>query len=165
MKLPDMSRSPFFLVISSDSPVSRDSFTCTSPALTSASAQTWLPALKMTISSSTSSSALTTEVLPFRTTEALGAFNMVRLSRTCLARTSWIIPIRVLAMMTGRKVKSRKDPTIQSRTASTTKIKLKYVKTLSCMISFVVLDGGSTALLVQPWSLCSCTCWLVSPVL
>ena len=56
-----------------------------------------------------------------------------------------IIPISVLAMITGRNVRSLNAPTRQSKTASTRKIRLKYVKTFSCTISFVVLDVESTA--------------------
>ena len=68
-----------------------------------------------------------------------------------------MIPIMVLAIMTGRNVRSRKEPTRQSSTASTAKIRLKYVNTFSWMISFVVLEGGSTARLTQPCRRCSCT--------
>ena len=162
-KLPDISSSPFFFTISSDSPVSSDSFTCTSPAQTSASAHIWLPALKITISSSTSSSASITDFCPSRTTVAWGAFSIVRSSSTFFARTSCTIPINVFSIMTGRNVRSRKDPAIHKRIARITNIRLKYVNTLLWMISFVVLAGGSTAVFVQPCRRCSCTCWFVSP--
>ena len=61
-----------------------------------------------------------------------------------------MIPISVFAMMTGRNVRSRKDPTMQSSTASTAKMRLKYVKIFSCTISFVVFDEESTVLFVHP---------------
>ena len=64
-------------------------------------------------------------ILPSRTTVAFGAFSMVRLSSTFLARTSCIIPINVFAIITGRKVRSRKDPTRHNKIARTRKIKLK----------------------------------------
>ena len=67
--------------------------------------------------------------------------------------------------MTGRKVRSRKEPTRISSTARIAKIRIHYVNIFSCMISFVVLDGGSTERLTQPCRRCSCTCWLVSPFL
>ena len=124
-KLPDMSLSPRLFVISSDSPVSSDSLTWISPADTTASAHIWFPALKMTISSSTSSSEFTFLTFPSLTTLAWGAFSMLIFSSTFLERTSCTIPIRVLMMTTGRKVRLRKDPTRQSSTPSTIKIRLK----------------------------------------
>ena len=66
--------------------------------------------------------------------------------------------------MMGIKVRSRKDPTMISRTAISRKIRLKYVKTLDFTISEVVLEGGSTDRLSQPLTMYSSTCRLVRPL-
>ena len=88
-------------------------------------------ALKTTISSNTKSSESMDVIFPSRITRACGALSMFSFSSTFFARTSWMIPIRVLMMTTGIKVRLRKDPTRQTNTASTVKIKLKYVNTFS----------------------------------
>ena len=107
IKLPDMSSSPDSLDISSDSPVSSDSLAETFPSITTASALIWSPALNTTMSSSTSSLDGTLCSFPSRITRAVGAFSIESLSRTFFERISWIIPIRVLAIMIGINVRSR----------------------------------------------------------
>ena len=76
-----------------------------------------------------------------------------------------MIPISVLPMMMGKKVRSRKDPTRISSTAMMAKTRLKYVKRLLLTISRTVLEGGSTGVLAQPFSI-RCVTWAaLRPVL
>ena len=51
-----------------------------------------------------------------------------------------MIPINVLPMMIGRKVRFRKEPTRINNTVIIRNIKLKYVSVFDRMISFVVLS-------------------------
>ena len=81
---------------------------------------------------------------------ACGAFSRFILSSVRFARTSCIIPINVLPMTIGRKVRFRKEPTRQSKTVMIKKIRLKYVNVLETIISFVVLSVDRSLSFVRP---------------
>ena len=124
-KLPDSSLSPGAFAISSASPVSSASFTCTLPSSTRASAGIWLPALRIITSSRTSFSTGTSVSRPSRIAWALGILSSFSLSRVRLERISWKMPIPVFASTISMKVSSLNDPTMIKSTASTVNIRLK----------------------------------------
>ena len=67
------------------------------------SATTWSPAVTRTRSPTTTSPTGTSRGVPSRTTVASGATSAARLSRARLARTSWKVPIPMLATRMPRK--------------------------------------------------------------
>ena len=73
------------------------------------------------------------------------------------------MPMPVLATAMSRKSMSSKEPTATSRAASTTKMKLKKVKTFSRTICPTVLVGESTGSFAQPFCCRSFTWCRVSP--
>ena len=73
------------------------------------------------------------------------------------------MPTPVLAAAISRKVRSLNEPTKISSTPSTTKIRLKYVKTFPFTISFTVRVWVSTWILLSPASVLAFTSLAVSP--
>ena len=103
-------------------------------------------------SSRTSASDASSATAPSRTVRTLAAessvsFSMVRLDRSC-----WTMPMTALAATIKRKVMSFQSPTSSRHTASTTKIRLKYVSRFSRTICLSDLVGEATDRLSQPAS-------------
>ena len=142
VKLPLSTVSPGCLKIGSASPVSSDSFTSRPrTAITRPSTTTWSPGRNSNTSSSTTSLTGISTTRPSRTTLALGAVSSVSRSRVFLARSSWMMPMAVLAIITRPNRASAGGATIRTITSITLRIQLKRVKTLLRMISAVVRLG------------------------
>ena len=162
-KLPENRRLPASFLISSASPVRRDSFTDMQPCMTLASAQIWFPEASRMQSPFTSSSEGMRVSLPSRMTIAQGAFSMFILSRVLLARSSCRIPTPVLMMMMGRKVRFLQEPTMQSRTARIKNMRLKQVNRLDDMIFRTLLPVRISVRLESPLAALSSASAVVSP--
>ena len=162
-KLPESRGAPAFLAISSDSPVTRASFTVTFPLHTTASAHIWLPASNITISSSTSSSLPTQPSLPSRMTFVRGADTSESFSSVFLARISCIVPIMVFTKTTTRNVRLLYEPSTSSMPARMKKIRLKYVKMFVRMIFGMVFVVLPTSMFERPSSVRSSTCAALRP--
>ena len=119
----------------------------------------------MIISSLTRSSDCICCCSPSLTTIEWGAFNILILSRVFFARSSWNIPITVLPMMTGRKVRFLNEPTIHSSTVSMRNIRLKYVSRLDLTICPTVFCVLISVWLVSPLSIRSLTSSEVRPMI
>ena len=124
-KLPESSWSPGSFLISSASPVMRDSLTWHDPSTTSASAKIWLPFWKITISSRTVRAVSKVNGSPLRMTVAFGAERMERLSSVFFDLSSCTMPMPVLAKTMKRNVKFRQDPTAISAAARIKNTRLK----------------------------------------
>ena len=164
-KLPDNSISPFFFVISSDSPVTSDSLTLTIPSTTTASAQIWFPDVNLHKSPFTSVCESTSDSFPFLITLVLGALRSVSLSSTRLVLSSCIIPISVFITIIGRKVILIYDLTRINKHANIANIKLKYVNTLPATIWHTLLDWLLTVSLKSPSAVNLSTCSCVRPLI
>ncbi len=112
-------------MISSASPVISASLAEHSPETTTASAYTWLPAENSTMSSRTSSAVGMDSRAPERTTLPLGAVMMVSLSRAFLLRSSWTMPMPILANMMPRNMAFCQEPTESTQAARKKNRKLK----------------------------------------
>ena len=163
-KLPESSRSPGFLTISSASPVTSASLTRHSPAATTASAGIWSPGEKTAISSRTSWAASSSTVCPSRTARHFGAAMIFSPSTFFFTRRSCTMPMNILQNTGPRNVKFSHCRTAITQPASRKNRKLKYVKTFFAMISRTDAPGDSTGALPQPPSSRSCACAALKPV-
>ena len=134
-KEPESRSSPGRRTTGSDSPVRFDSSSA-SPSLATRvpSATIWSPAVTRTRSPTTTSPTGTSRAVPPRTTVATGATSAARLSRARLARTSWKVPIPVLATRMPRKRASLGLPKAIVPAPKTARIRLKTVKVLPTKI-------------------------------
>ncbi|CAM5693298.1 hypothetical protein SGRIM128S_04469 [Streptomyces griseomycini] len=135
-KLPDITASPGRLTTGSASPVSNDSSTSRFSAVVTVPSTTILsPWPRSMTSSMTISEALSVTHCPSRQTRGRLSPTIASWSRVRLARTSWTMPISVLARMTPPNNPSCTGPTIMMMTNSTPMIALMRVKRLLRTIS------------------------------
>ena len=163
-KLPDIIGSPGCLSTGSGSPVSSDSSTSSpSASLTSPSTITLSPMPSSTVSSSTISATATCCACPSRRTSGRASPISARLSRVCLARSSWTMPIAVLAMITRPKRPSWIGPTTRMIAKRMPIRALKRVKTLARTISESDRLERTGTSLTSPRATRSATSALVRP--
>ena len=148
-----------------DSPVRRDSSISVDLHFSTMPSTRACSPARMTIRSSTTISdwSISTS-FPSRTTETLGLTSREILSSLRLARISWMVEIRMLAMMipvadtalTTSSQMTRRIPMMKRTT-------LKGVKVFFTKMSVYVLLVRTSASLASPLALRSATSWLVSP--
>lgn len=163
-KLPDITWSPGCLRTESGSPVSRDSsISRPSASVTSPSTITLSPMPSSTVSSSTISPTAICSTVPSRRTCGRASPISARLSRVFLARSSWMMPIAVLATMTRPKRPSWIGPTTRMIANITPMIALKRVKTLARTISLAERLERTGTSLTSPRATRSATSAAVRP--
>lgn len=163
-KLPDIIRSPGFLRTGSASPVSSDSST-SRPSLSSTSPSTMIlsPGPSSRTSPRTTSEAGISAAAPSRRTRGRDSPMTARASRVFLARSSWTMPMPVLATMTKPNRPSWIGPTIRMITKSTPMMALKRVRTLARTISVAEREDRTGTSLTSPRATRSATSAAVSP--
>ena len=124
-KLPERSPSPGFLAMGHASPVSRLSLAWAVPSSTTASAAICSPAWISTTSSCTNSSESSSTHCPSRRQRTLWAETRVSSSMVFLARSCWIMPMRVFQNTIPRNPMFSQEPTDSSMSASTRNTRLK----------------------------------------
>ncbi len=97
----------------------------------SPSATIWSPGPTRTRSPTTTSPIAISRSRPSRTASARGATSSASRSNARLARTSWAIPIVVLATITPRNSASRQSPNASVTAPNTAKIRLNTVSTFA----------------------------------
>ena len=97
-------------------------------AITRPSATTWSPGSRWTASPTTTWLTGSSAISPSRQARALGAASRESRSSVRLARTSWKIPIAVLATITPPKRASRGSPKTSTSTSSVPRMRLNTVK-------------------------------------
>lgn len=163
-KLPDITFSPGFLTTGSASPVSSDS-SISRPSLsrTSPSTMTLSPGPSSMTSPRTTSEVGISAALPSRRTVGLDSPMTARLSRVFLARSSWMMPMPVLATMTKPNRPSWIGPTIRMITNSTPMMALKRVKTFERTMSAVEREDRTGTSLTSPLDTRSATSAALRP--
>ncbi len=163
-KEPDITLSPGFFSTGSASPVSSDS-SISSPSASRISPSTThlSPGPSSMVSPRTISPVGMATAVPSRRTVGLDSPMTARLSRVFLARSSWMMPIAVLATITNPKRPSWMGPTTRMIRKRTPMMALKRVKTLARTISAVEREDRTGTSLTSPRETRSATCAVVSP--
>ncbi len=159
-----MTWSPGFFRTGSASPVSRDSsISRLSASPTAPSTTTLSPGPSSMTSPRTISEVEISAVLPSRRTLGLASPMTARPSRVFLARSSWMMPMPVFAMITKPKRLSWIGATMSMITQSTPMIALNRVKTLPRTMSTVEREERTGTSLTSPRATRSATSAVVSP--
>ena len=164
MNEPDISSSPDFFGMTSDSPVMRLSFAEQEPCSTTLSEGTWSPRPSSITSSSTSCSTGMSSRVPLRTTWARVDVMTLSWSIIILARISWKMPMTVLATMTVMNTRLLYAPVRKMATPRMTFTKLNKVHRLSLKMRPMLLEVTSVLTFTLPAATRSVTCAEVRPV-
>ncbi len=164
-KLPDITVSPACFAIESASPVSRDSSTSRLLSSTmSPSTTICSPGPSSMMSSSTTSPGTRACVPNCLRTNGFACPTIASLSSVCLARSSWMMPIALLAMISNPNRPLITDPVDSTMTNSTPRMALIRVKTLARTISETLRAARVGTSLVMPSATRWATSASVSPV-
>lgn len=159
-----MTWSPGFFRTGSASPVSRDSsISRLSASPTDPSTTTLSPGPSSMTSPRTISEVEISAVLPSRRTLGLASPMTARPSSVFLARSSWMMPIPVFAMITKPKRLSWIGATMSMITQRTPMIALNRVKTLPRTMSVVEREERTGTSLTSPLATRSATSAVLSP--
>ena len=115
------------------------------------------------MSSSTTSLGSSARVPDWRRTVGLACPTMASLSRVCLARSSWMMPIALLAMISRPNSPLINDPVASTMMNSTPRIALIRVNTLARTISETLRAARVGTSLVLPSATRSATSASESP--
>ena len=164
-KLPESSSSPGVRMAGSDSPVRRDSSSCSPVAVSTVpSTGTWPPGTRTIKSSSTTSVASMLCRSPSRMTVVSGWVSTRSFASSRLALTSWVTPTTAFDSTTPTKTPSLKFPEMMMRANSTNMIAFTGVSALARTIWRKLRPGGSQGRFTSPASIrCSTSDW-VSPL-
>ena len=161
---PESASSSWFLSTASDSPVSMDSSICSArPRATTASAGTWSPALRIRMSSRTTSAGAISSSSPPRRTRARGAFSSASRSSFALARNSWTHPMIAFANAARPNSASCQRPSSRRTRKQPPTIALKSVNTLALTMFQTLRLESAVKAFVRPAAMRSATWAGVSP--
>ena len=161
-----MPGSPGALSTGSASPVRRlSSISRPSEARMVPSTTSWSPGARTTMSSSTTSSALTWRSCPSRRTVGFASPMTASLASAREARYSWMMPMRVLATMTKPKSESWNGATMIMIAHIIPMTRLNQVRVFARMMSVRLRLRASGAWLTCPAATRSATSANVSPCL